>query len=159
MLGKANSEVTPTFAVSLQKPKGSITVAFCSSYLTLHTQGCGKERLVRFHAMRSTHASRVKHFKKSCYPNSRLIDQLKSCHPGASIWSSVLVGATLWNTVREPKFLSLALILYYTWGTTLPGLEQRKPVEAGITASIWYATLHYHKFYKSLFPKWFQDAV
>lgn len=41
----------------------------------------------------------------------------------------------------------------------LPGLEQRKPAEAGITASIWYATLHYHKFYKSLFPKWFQDAV
>lgn len=67
----------------------------------------------------------------------------------------MLVGATLWNTVREPEFLSLALILYYTWGTTLPGLEQRKPAEAGITASIWYATLHYHKFYKSLFPKQF----
>lgn len=54
MLGKANSEVTQTSAGSLQKPQGSITVAFCSAYLTFHTQGCGKERLVRFHAMRST---------------------------------------------------------------------------------------------------------
>lgn len=80
MLGKANSDVTPTFAVSFQKPQGSITVAFCSSYLTLHTQGIGKERLVRFHATRSMYASWVKHFKKSCYPNNKLIDQLKTCH-------------------------------------------------------------------------------
>lgn len=41
----------------------------------------------------------------------------------------------------------------------LAWFRAKKPVEAGITASIWYATLHYHKFYKSLFPKRFQDTV
>lgn len=51
MLEKTNSEVTPTFVGGLQKPQGSTRVAFWS-YSTPYTQGCGKERLVRFHAMR-----------------------------------------------------------------------------------------------------------
>lgn len=109
MLGKANSEVTPAFAVSLQKPQGSITVAFCLSYLILHTQSCGKENLlVRFHAMRSTYASRV----KSCYPHSKLIDQLKSCHPGDSVWSLVLVGATLYDSERARILVPGTPLLY-----------------------------------------------
>ena len=83
MLGKANPEVTPTFAGGLQKPQRRTWGIW--SYLTLHTQDCGKERLVRFHATRSTHASRVRHLKRSCCPNSRLTGQLKSCHSGASM--------------------------------------------------------------------------
>lgn len=106
MPGKANSEVTPAFAVSLQKPQGSITVGFCLSYLTLHTQSCSKERLtcqipcneINIRIMSKT-------VFKSCYPNSKLIDQLKSCHPGACVWSLVLVGATLRDSERGRIFV------------------------------------------------------
>lgn len=166
MIGKANSDVTPTFAGGLQKPQGSTRAVFWS-YLTHHTQGCGKERLVRFHAMRSTYASRVRHLKKSCYPKSRLTSQLKSCYPGAFMtigigWSSIVKQWAKQN--KGGRLLVLALIRYYTWGTTLPGLDQREPAEAvlallGITPSTWHTTLHYRKSCKSLLPKWFQDIA
>lgn len=158
MLGKANSEVTPAFAVSLQKPQGSVTVAFCSSYLTLHTQRCGKER---FPAMRSPCASWVKHFLKILLPNQqsvRLVKKLSSrsfCMITGIGWSHAV------KQWEKPESLFLALILYYTWGTTYSGLGQSEAVLdlAGITASIWYITLHHPMFCKSLSPKQFQDTV
>lgn len=119
--------------------------------------GCGEEILVKLHAMGSTHASRVRQLEKSCY--SRLTGQLKSCHPGASVTAGID-----WRHIREPEFLFLALIHYYTWGTTLSDLQQKESVEAvlyllGIAASIWCTTLHYPKSWKSFFPKQFQDIA